>query len=208
MARRYQDFDLRITKDEQLYAAVASTSGAKGVGPVRFPMPFTPAEISQLQAVRSGRFRDLGVGGGVPSFSARELGSRLFAAVFQDAIQEHWISCRSAQARGQILRLRLILLSPELWQWPWEYLWDRDFLVLRPDLSVVRCSPNPSPPALSRRPWRLRVLVVAPQPRGSQELCVDREQEALTRMLKSLPIFPWVKGFGAASECLDAASGA
>jgi hypothetical protein len=194
MARRYVSFDLTISKEQQLYSAVASTSEAKGVGPVRFSMPFTPAEISWLQAARSGRFRDLGAGGVVPSISARELGSRLFEAVFQGAVQKHWISCRAeAWTRGQILRLRLILLSPELWRWPWEYLWDRDFLVLRPDLSVVRCSPAPPSRLPSRRPWRLRVLVVACQPGGGQELCVDQELEALTQMLKSPPIFPWVK---------------
>lgn len=195
MARRYVSFDLRISKEQQLYSAVASTSEAKGVGPVRFSMPFTTAEISQLQAARSERARDLGtMGGGAVSISARDMGSRLFEAVFQGTVEKLWISCRSeTRTRGQILRLRLILLSPDLWQWPWEYLWDRDFLVLRPDLSVVRCSPFPFPPPHSRRPWRLRILVVVSQPPGSQELCVDQELETLTRMLKSPPIFPWVK---------------
>ncbi len=195
MSEKYLSFDLRITKgDQQRYTAVASSTEAQGVGPVTFSMPFTPEDLSRLEAERHGLARDLGIARQAVPASVSDLGRDLFEAIFTGAIRRHWDTCLGkARRRGQILRLRLILLSPDLWRWPWEFLWDRGFLVLRPELSVVRCSPNPHPLHPSPRPWRLRVLVVTAHPSGTQELCVNQELESLNRNLKSLRIFPWVQ---------------
>ena len=116
----------------------------------------------------------------------QNLGSKLFTTIFADKIHSFWDLCLyRAQQEGKGVRLRLRLLVPALWDWPWEYLYDpnRDFLALMPETPIVRYPELPleARPLPSKAP--IRVLVATAHPKGSQRLEVAREWEELKRSL-------------------------
>ena len=129
---------------------------------------------------------------GIPASveDAAALGRRLFAALFADEIGNrfHESLGRVSGQRGQALRLRLQMdlaeeRIVEIHSVPWELLCrpaTDQFLALGRRTSVVRSLDLPLPrPEPS--PWRLplRVLLVAPEPKGLEPLAVERELAAI-----------------------------
>src|SRR5215203_4640822 len=70
-------------------------------------------------------FRDLRISKSETGDLARKIGTSLFQAVFAGEILVSWnLHLIEAKKNGKRLRLRLHLLSPDLWDWPWELLCD------------------------------------------------------------------------------------
>jgi formylglycine-generating enzyme required for sulfatase activity len=181
----FEDFDLLVGgKDGHYWARVS----LRGIGEVHceFDSPFKTGELEDLLSRLAVRQRDTGSAHLSRRAALQDLGGRLFAAVFADRIHRFWDTCLyRARQEGKGVRLRLRLLSPELWDWPWEYLYDpdRDFLALIPDTPIVRYPELPleARPLPSKAP--IRVLVATAHPKGSQRLEVGREWEELKRSL-------------------------
>ena len=186
----YEDFVLRIRKDSAGYVVSPSCPAGVGPGPGEpFPSPFQEGDLDELRAFREPRFRDLDSAKESARSRASDLGQRLFEAVFSGKGRSFWaeslVRIRHDERR---LRLRLIVESPELWDWPWEYLRDpeSDFLILSPDISIVRCPEVRR--EMTARPIALplRVVVVIAQPRGSAPLDSNGEWRALEKALAVL----------------------
>lgn len=184
----YVDFVLRIRKDPKGYVAIPTCPAETGPGPGEpFDSPFQDGDLDELRAFRGSSFRDLDL----PKQKVRSkaLGERLFATVFSRDVWRFWDSSLDrALNAGHGLRLRLILESPELWDWPWEYLREpgEDFLILSRDISIVRCPEVPRPVVALGVKLPLRVLVVIAEPSGSQELDSDHEWKELRENLAGL----------------------
>jgi hypothetical protein len=186
----YEDFVLRIRQDPAGYVAVPTCPSEMGPGPGEpFANPFRAGDLDQLRAFRGSGSRDLDPAKQTVRSRASELGLKLFETVFAGKVRRFWeSSLDQARLRGHGLRLRLILESPELWEWPWEYLRepDEDFLILSPDVSIARCPEvRRVIPALPiKRP--LRIVVVIAQPKGSAYLDSELEWKSLKQGLASL----------------------
>jgi len=188
--RNYEDFFLRIRKDSAGYVAIPTSRDEVGPGPgAPFVNPFQESDLDELRTFRGSSVRDLDSPKKTAQSRPPELGQRLFETVFAGKIRRFWErSLDQAHLHKHGLRLRLILESPELWDWPWEYLREpnEDFLILSRGVSIVRCPEvHRVVPALPiKQP--LRVVVVIAQPRGSAELDSEREWQALKNALASL----------------------
>jgi hypothetical protein len=116
-------------------------------------------------------------------------GRALFEAVFVKEVLVSWrTGLRKAEQAGKDLRLRLHLDSPELWDWPWEFLNDpmHGFLSTFPTTLVVRyieMSERIRP--LRVRP-PIRVLVVAACPARFSPISIQDELADLDRSLAEL----------------------
>ena len=186
----YDDFILRIRTDPAGYVAIPTCPAEVGPGPGEpFESPFQDGELDELRAFRGGGARDLDLPKKPVRSKVEDLGQRLFETVFTGKSRRFWDTSRDrAQLREHGLRLRLILESPELWDWPWEYLREpgEDFLILSRGVSIARC------PEVHRviptQPIKLplRVVVVIAQPRGSTNLDSEQEWQTLKNALASL----------------------
>jgi hypothetical protein len=184
----YEDFVLRIRKDPAGY--VATPSGPAEAGTERpFANPFEEGEIEKLRVFRGSGSRDLDPSKKTVRSKVEDLGERLFEAILSGSVWKLWVGARErARHAGHGLRLRLILESPELWEWPWEYLREpgHDFLIFSSDISIAR-SPGFSeivPPLQVKLP--LRILVVIAQPGGSGDLDSEAEFRELKKSLEGL----------------------
>jgi hypothetical protein len=188
----YEDFVLRILRrDLAGYVAIPTGPAEVATGPGEpFASPFGGDELEELRVLRGCGSRDLDPQKKTVRSTRLELGQRLFEKVFSGKIRRLWDkSLEGSQKDGRRLRLRLVLESPELWDWPWEYLRDpdaADFLVLSPDISIVRSPEVPRPVPALRARLPLRILVVIAQPSGSAELDSAREWQELKRSLEDL----------------------
>lgn len=163
MGSRCLNFDLWLWKTRNGYEASAD-SPAGGAGPVPFPSPFRGGASQAVPAARE---------------PLKASGRRLFEFVFHGEVRRKWDSCRKmAKGSARILRLRLNPQSPELWEWPWESLYDHGFLALSPEISVARWTLVPKPVSRARRFFNTRVLVVAHPERGAESR-IQREINAI-----------------------------
>jgi hypothetical protein len=99
--------------------------------------------------------------------AVRELGTRLFTAVFGGSAGSRYLSALAeAETARRGLCVRLVLRDPELAATPWELLFDvfrDDFLALRSQLTLVRARPQTaSLSTISGLTPPLRLLVLAP----------------------------------------------
>lgn len=123
--------------------------------------------------------------------AAKQLGARLFQAVFADQVRSCWErALDESQRRDAGLRLRLHLSdAPELAELPWEFLYDparNQFPALSAKTPLVRYFdlPHTSRPVTVKPP--LRVLVMLSSPTDWDTLDVDRERANLKRALANL----------------------
>ena len=115
------------------------------------------------------------------------IGRALFDAIFVKEVLVSWrAGLREAERAGKDLRLRLRLDSPELWDWPWEFLHDPIHGFLATSKLVVRYIEMPE----RIRPLRVRppikVLVVAACPARFSPLAIKEELADLSRSLAEL----------------------
>jgi hypothetical protein len=168
MGLQYLNFDLWIWKTWRGYEASAN-SPAGGAGPVPFPSLFSGGVVRAAPA-------------GEP---LKASGRRLFNFVFQGEARRKWDQCRMmANRSSRMLRLRLSLQSSELWEWPWESLYDHGFLALSPEFSVTRWIPIPKPASRPRLFFNTRVLVVVDHSENCARVSVEREIGAIEESLQ------------------------
>ncbi len=117
-----------------------------------------------------------------------EIGSELFRALISGDIRRQWdksLSTVSSQGLGLRILLRLGA-APELENWPWELLYDRQFLALSGETSVVRYLENPSPLRPKKIALPLKILVVVANPADCEPIDGEGEWSRLSRALKPL----------------------
>jgi CHAT domain len=118
---------------------------------------------------------------------AETFGSMLFDQLFQDEVLACFRTCRSKVPPGEHLRVRL-RLPAALTAIPWELLYDKrddQFLVLAPDLALVRYPRLPTPITPLRLDGPLQVVVVLASAPGYAPINLDRELRRIEGALKS-----------------------
>jgi len=179
----YQDFDLSIEPSD-LGAAryrVRVLASPAGQASDEFVLPFSALELENF-FLRMGRPRRgvRGRGDSPEMAAAKEFGSKLYRALFQEQVQN--VLARSldrALADGQGLRLRLRLTHASgLIDLPWEFLYDpvhERFFAQSNQTPLVRFVdlPQSVPPLLVQTP--LKVLVLIASPTDYDPLDVEKE---------------------------------
>ena len=171
------NFDVIVSRENDRYRArvVDSPSGS---GSVEFTAPFLSVELENM-SLRVSRFGQAGRRTRIPQIdSARDIGGRLFDAVFAGAVRDCY-RASLAQANGQGLRVRLRLTEvPEIAAWPWEFLFDSSqnrFLALSIETPLVRYLDFAEPVEMLEVAAPLRVLLVVSSPSDHTRLDVERE---------------------------------
>ena len=184
----YQDFDVAIEPSDPTNPATATRyrvrvldSDAAGQVSGEFVLPFSALELDNF-LLRVGRPRR-SVRGRRDSpelAAAKEFGSKLYRALFQDQVQIALArSLDAALHAEQGLRIRLRLTqAPGLLDLPWEYLYDpirQRFFSQSNQTPLVRFVdlPQPIPPLLVQLP--LKVLVMIASPHGYEQLDGEKE---------------------------------
>jgi len=173
------NFDVIVSRESERYRArvVDSPSGS---GSVEFTAPFLSVELENM-SLRVSRFGQAGRRTRIPQVdSARDIGGRLFDAVFAGAVRDCYrASLAQAAASGQGLRLRLRLTDvPEIAAWPWEFLYDASqnrFLALSKDTPLVRYLDFAEPVETLAVEAPLRVLLIVSSPSDHSPLDVEHE---------------------------------
>jgi hypothetical protein len=175
----FVDLDIRFERSGRGYRAVVVNSPVGEGYEVQFRRPVNDKdlELFVLKMSRGGGMRRIET---PQAAKAKELGDRLFQALFHDDLLvclRDSLHESDRQERGLRIRLRLGA-TPDLSYLPWEYLYDRQFnrfLCLSDRTPVVRY-----PEMLEAvRPLRvngpLRVLVVVSSPSDYPALDVEQE---------------------------------
>lgn len=120
--------------------------------------------------------------------SVKEFGEKLFRSLFAEEIYAAYFSSYNEAVRqGNGLRVKLTVDAPELWNEPWEFLFDPHngrFLCLFAETPIIRYVERLPPiPALTIAP-PLRILAVASNPKDYESLDVEHEKSNLTQALK------------------------
>jgi hypothetical protein len=117
----------------------------------------------------------------------QEIGKRIHGAVFSRAVLSLLTRAEASLRRWEGLRLRFRAGSPEVSEWPFEMLHDKnDFLALQKDRLIVRYK---GPPTAVRTLWGprpLRVLVVVASPKSLEPLNVEQEWTEIRDALQPL----------------------
>jgi hypothetical protein len=187
---QYLDFDLRLDKTEAGFRAVVQSSPA-GEGSHAFTHPFTPDQLKihllEMGQRRGGSRRMSSPG----ARAARELGEKLFGAVFAGEVADRWRESRAAaseQHRGLRLRLRL-KDAPELSSIPWEFLFDPSedaFLLLSAGTPLVHYLDLPKPVKRLATQPPIRALVMVASPTDYPTLDVEMEWRRLKEAVAPL----------------------
>jgi hypothetical protein len=150
------DLDLLFTRPDGGYRVHVLRSPAGDGQSASFVLPFSDLELENF-VLKIGRFRTRSRRVETPPIAAaKQMGGRLFEAVFTGGIGEclHRSVAR-AREENTLLRIRLRLSDcPELANLPWELLYDSSddwFLALSGRTPVVRYVQLPDPP----RPLRV-----------------------------------------------------
>ena len=188
---RYLDFDLSVERiGENIYRSRVLASPA-GLAKAEFNLPFSALEIENF-VLKVGRTRRMVRRIESPEMQiAKEFGSKLYKAVFNDDIQSALrSSLDQARAQGVGLRIRLRMNdAPELVDIPWEYLYNptlNRFLALSVNTPVVRYLelPESIQPLAVKLP--LRVLVMIANPKNYPALDVESEWRNLKQAVSDL----------------------
>lgn len=192
MDNTYLNFDLELDRTENGYLVRVVGSPA-GYALRLFQIPFMRREIDQFQSL----LIELGDNNPeqleVRQAWVRELGERLFQAVFHESIRtcldESYHLAYQAHTR---LRLRLQVGNlPEFAPWPWEFLYDperQEFLGLVAHTPLVRhlARMHQITPLKAAAPLRMLVLIASPG--GYPPLDIEREWTALLDQLDHLAV--------------------
>jgi tetratricopeptide (TPR) repeat protein len=188
---RYLDLDLMFTRSETGYRVQVVRSPAGDGQLAVFDAPLTDLELENF-ALKVGRFRARTRRvEAAPVAAAKDVGSRLYNAVFADAVHECLRrSLDQAREENAQLRIRLRLSDcPELANLPWEMLYDqRDdwFIALSNMTPVVRYVQLPDPPRALHVALPLKILVIRSEPTDYPELDLDAEWGHVAEALSEL----------------------
>ena len=186
----YEEFRIRIeTREGGDFEVTAS--GPAGEIEGTFTVPFDERDLRILileMGVPRGVVRGIDTPTGI---AARELGTKLFEALFADEVGNLFMRSRTlAEAHGDRLRVTLALTqAPKLMHLPWEYLYDSDagrFLAVSVRTPVVRYLDIPS----QRRPMvvapPLRILAMVSNPTDVEQLDSSLERAHLEEAIAGL----------------------
>ncbi len=184
------NFDVIVSREGDRYRArvVDSPSGS---GSVEFKAPFLGVELENM-SLRVSRFGQTSRRTRVPQIdSARDIGGRLFNAVFAGAVRDCYrASLGQAASSNQGLRIRLRLTDvPEIAVWPWEFLFDSSqnrFIALSIETPLVRYLDFAEPVETLEVAAPLRVLLVVSSPSDHTRLDVERECEKMNTAVAPL----------------------
>lgn len=170
----------RVLKYRDLFLSIDSKgSGYKVTG--RFEGEQADEDIQS--PVSSEEIAVLWMGKG----KAEEIGSKIHGAVFSKGVLELLARARHSLQPWEGLRLRFRAGSPEVSEWPFETLRDKEgFLTLRTDPLIVRYQ---GPPTAVRTLWGprpLRILVVVSIPESLDPLEADQEYQVIQGALEPL----------------------
>jgi len=117
----------------------------------------------------------------------RELGGHLFETLFPPPVRARLEASLGRVSADQGLCLRLRIDPPELWELPWEYIYDaqqtRDFLALSPRTVLERYVEQPQPAEPLEVSPPLRILVVISSPRDLPPLDAYAERRRIQKAL-------------------------
>ena len=195
----YTDFDVFVyaRRDGNYGARVVLRDGTEAT--TTFQPPCTPQDVEALreELLASRGIKLSPADGTAPSpppalNKVIALGEQLFDALFSGGVRDHYKALYFDSMRGQNagVRIRLNLReAPDLLVLPWEYLFDREawqFLALSEKTPVVRHLGVGSPARAVDVTAPIRVLALAPQPRGTEALAVGQELRNLEAALAQL----------------------
>ncbi len=190
---QYLDFELKIEREGDHYAARVLRSPV-GEAASTFTLPFSEDRLALLVLKLSGtRSRTRAIRS--PEIeAARELGGKLFEAVFTGEVRDRLRSSLDEAQRqeGTGLRLKLRLQdAAELADLPWEYLYDSSldrFIAQSNQTPVVRYIEMPEriKPFTTQLPLRVLVMVSSPNDPDYPSLDVERENAMLQQALDPL----------------------
>lgn len=185
---RYRDLFLSIERNPEGpgYRVRGQLLSGKPVAST-FPNPLSEDEIESVRAALSDAhvrdFRPVALG----SVSAKEIGQRLYNAIFSGSVGGLLAVAQTGLRRGEGVRLRFRAGSPEVSEWPFELLHDsRRFLALRRRIALVRYLGPPEPIETPRGPRPLRVLVIISSPVSPEPLDVEQEWREIQKALHPL----------------------
>jgi outer membrane protein assembly factor BamB len=178
---RYRDLDLLIDGSQQNGYRVRIIHSPAGEASGKLALPFTLEELDDT-------WQQLEMGTSGEGF-LRDVGSRLFDALFDGAVGDRFHNSQGMLTEDQGLRLRLRVEAGELLSVPWELLHDpgrRDFLCLTRDVPIVRHLPVPHPAAIPALEPPLHMLVVPASPEDMPPLAVENEVALLRQAVQPL----------------------
>ena len=187
----YLDLDLMFTRSEAGYRVQVLRSPAGDGQLAVFDAPFTDLELENF-ALKVGRFRARTRRvEAAPVAAAKDVGSRLYNAVFADEVRECLRrSLDHAREENAQLRIRLRLSDcPELANLPWEMLYDQGddwFIALSNMTPVIRYIQLPDPPRALHVTLPLKVLVIRSEPADCPELDLEAEWAHVAEALSGL----------------------
>ncbi len=187
----YLDLDLLFTQSESGYQVQVLQSPAGEGQAAVFDAPFTDLELENF-ALKVGRSRVRTRRVDAPPVAAaKDVGSRLYRAVFANAVHECLRrSLDHARDENAQLRIRLRLSDcPELANLPWEMLYDQGddwFIALSNATPVVRYIQLPDPPRAVHVTLPLKVLVIRSEPADCPKLDLDAEWAQVADALREL----------------------
>lgn len=172
MQSSYKNFDLSIERTLTGYEARVLYSPA-GQGRASLALPFDSQELTAFPLEDP------------PEARARDLGGRLFEAVFNGAVRDLW---NRNLGKSEKLRIRLRLdQTPELAVLPWEYLYDGvRFICLSNDTPLVHYLELQGEVDVMVIKECLKVLAVVSQPSDLPPLLVQEEWQTLQSALEKL----------------------
>ncbi len=189
--RAHLDFDVLFGQTGSGYQAQITRSPAGEGQSVTFTRPLTDLELENF-ALKVSRFRARTRRvEAAPGVAAKDLGRRLFGALFTGAIGEclHR-SLDRAEHLDATLRIRLRFADcHELNDLPWELLYDPDedwFLALSDRTPVVRYVQMPAQPRVVPVTLPLRILVIRSEPADCPPLDLEAEWALVTGSLADL----------------------
>ena len=210
--KRYADFDLSISCDDDTFYAKVIDSPAGSTTRQRIPAPFEnlgPVEL--ILRLENAVLSSIGDRRGRSSRGEailKDFGRRVFNVIFRETpeIAAQFRSSISLIANDPMyegLRVKLRIDSPELTQWPWEYVYDeskKNYLCLRERSPLVRFLEVNEPSSQLEVEGTLNILGMIANPGGEwTSLDTERERKIIDDAIAPLQEegkvnFRWVPG--------------
>ena len=190
---KYEDFELKIERRSDGYAARVLRS-PMGEAATTFTLPLSEDRLELLVVRLSHARRSTRRIVTEETDAARELGGKLFEAIFTGEVRAALRGSLDEAARQDEMGLRLKLRfqdTPELADLPWEFLFDSSlerFFAQSNQTPVVRYLELPEriKPVAVQLPLRVLVMISSPRDPDYASLDVAREEAMLRESLRPL----------------------
>jgi len=179
MMEPYIEFEIwvRAISDEQSKYFVDVTDSPAGSESAEMRLDLSDPEVKPLL--------DLVQADNADEDARRNFGMLLFNHLFTGDVKRVWYESlgRIDATSEQRMRLRLLIVPPEIAALPWELLYDNDFLATSDNILVSRFLPVPTP-AVFVTAKKLKVLVIVQEP--EQMPILPEVKQGLIESLKRL----------------------